>query len=101
VRTPDAKGDLGHAVHWAARIRGGPIALFPKTVRAFANREDLEDARVALAGDEAGRVPGEIEKPWYAALYRDSVPPIDAVLAAGRQVYAPVLAACTVATEKT
>jgi hypothetical protein len=87
-------------VHWAARIRGGPLALFPKTARAFAKREDVEDARDALLGDEAGRVTGEIERPWCAALYRDSVPPIDAVLAAGRQVYAPVLAACTVAEEK-
>lgn len=102
VSIADPAAALEHARTWTARARSEPLALFPRTLRAWheaANASEdarREAARRELFGDDDGRRPAEIERPWFAALYRDAQPALDAAIEIGSQVYGPILADCSI-----
>lgn len=101
VSIADPAAALEHARTWAARARSEALALFPRTLRAWHDAGDAEDARREAArrelfGDDGGRRLAEIERPWFAALHRDAQPELDSVIELGEKVYGPILADCSV-----
>ena len=97
IRIADPAAALAHARACVARIATTALPLFPKTAREIVAGSHREKVLATLLGDEAGWAAGEIHKPWFAALYRDSEPALEQVARAAHEVYAMILADCAVA----
>lgn len=95
LRGAQAARLLPHALGWVLRIRTQPLPLFPRSFYSwFANDQDIERARRAMFGDEAGRTTPEVARPWVAALHRDAPPSVEAAIEASAEVYGPLFECC-------
>lgn len=101
VRIADAGAAIAHARDSVERVRACALPLFPKAARALLDGAALHKVHDALFGDDAGWSTGEIDKPWFAALYRDGRPDLDEVAQVAREVYGPILADCRVEKAET
>lgn len=96
VRIADPRAAVAHARDSAARVETTALPLFPRAARELLEGGSAQKLHDAVFGDEAGWSTGEIEKPWFAALYRDGQPDLGEVAQLAREVYGPILANCEI-----
>ena len=109
IRIADPQAALRHAFDAVDRILAGPPVAFPRAWLA-GWRESKQRGPIAgllLAGD--GRAPqirrklaatleggpwspGELDKPWQAAFWRDAAPELERLASDGDALWAPILA---------
>jgi len=93
----DPEAALRHAQGWARRIRSEPLPLFPRTLLAWYQSDgDAAVAQRELLGDDGGFTLAEVDRGWAAALHRDAVPELDAVIELGARVYVPIFDDCKI-----
>jgi hypothetical protein len=109
IRIADPQAALRHAFDAVDRILAGPPVAFPRAwlagwreskqrgpiaglLRAGDGRAPQIRRKLAATLEGGPWSPGELDKPWQAAFWRDAAPELERLASDGDALWAPILA---------